>query len=121
MLLLSILFSYLPCFHYSAIVSPTSVFEDDSFTKRVGFFTRTISYVTGEGQTVFTGAIVFEEGSNAGSEIVSAGFGPFADVYSPNGLVYPITGGVGNFVGLSGDISQRQTVDKGSFFTIHCL
>jgi len=105
-----------------AVVSPTSVYKDESLTKRVGFFTRVATYVSATGQTVFTGAIVFDEGSNAGSEIVSTGFGPFLDVLSESGLGFAITGGVGHFVGVSGDIAQRQSrTEAAGSFTINCL
>jgi len=105
-----------------AVVSPTSVYQDENLTKRVGFFTRVATYVSATRQTVFTGAIVFDEGSNAGSEIASTGFGPYLDVFSEDGLGFAITGGVGHFIGVSGDIAQRQsrTGATGSF-TINCL
>jgi len=105
-----------------AIISPTSVYKDESLTKRVGFYTRVATYVSATAQTVFTGAIVFDEGSNAGSEIASTGFGTFIDVFSESGLGFAITGGVGHFVGVSGDIAQRRdrTGAAGSF-TINCL
>ena len=107
---------------YSAIISPTSVYKDESLTKRVGFYTRVATYVSATAQTVFTGAIVFDEGSNAGSEIASTGFGTFIDVFSESGLGFAITGGVGHFVGVAGDIAQRRdrTGAAGSF-TINCL
>lgn len=107
--------------YYSAIISPTTVYEDDGLLNRVGFFTRVAEYVNGEGQTVFTSAIVFDEGPNAGSEIVSSGsYGTIVDIFLESGLVFPISGGVGNFVGASGDVAQKATGDKRSLI-INCL
>jgi len=110
-----------PCSGDRAIISPTTVYEDDGLLNRVGFFTRVANYVNGEGQTVFTSAIVFDEGPNAGSEIVSSGsYGTIVDIFLESGLVFPISGGVGNFVGASGDVAQKATGDKRSLI-INCL
>jgi len=60
---------------------------------------------------ITTGTIVFDEGQNAGSEIV---FGGYGSSILPD---YAITGGIGNFVGVSGDVYFRGQVGS---ITINC-
>jgi len=96
------------------LVSPTILFSDDSLTKRIGFFTLVFTLVDGTGNDVTVGTIVFDEGLNSGSEIVFSGFFPL--------ISYAITGGVGDFVGVSGNLDFSQADDKSlGDITINCL
>jgi len=94
------------------IVSPLSVFEDEFLTQRVGFYTQVATYVGSPldgGETINTNVIVFDEGPNAGSEVIFSGAFPLMDM---NGTAfdsdYAIIGGVGDFVGVSGETSGGQ-------------
>jgi len=114
------------------IFPPFNVFADDDLTNRVGFFTstRTIVKLDETIQSAFQSArdlativLVFDEGSNAGSEIVFGGLNPLpmTEMMTGGGAKYAITGGVGDFVGISGDtdlsISSKENVMS---FIINC-